>query len=160
MSNHRRDQQPTKRREDPQAESVQITETILRHTKGPIPSPESLAEYDKVVPGAALRIIEMAEAQAKHRREMERTQMEANVGVARYSLHLDSRGQMFGFGIAISGLIAAVIIVYLVPNGYGVTAAAAIGGAPLAGLIYAYMHGRKPDPKPTESGQRASREHK
>lgn len=160
MSNHRRDRQLANRpQEDPHTQPVQPAEilALTRTTTGPLPSPEILAQYDKVVPGAALRIIEMAEAQAKHRRELERTQMEANVSIARQGLQLDSRGQLFGFIIAITGLGAAAFTVYLVPNGYGVAAAAAFGGVPLASLIYAYMHGRKPDSKPSETSQSTPR---
>lgn len=39
---------------------------------GPLPPPSFLKQYDEVVPGAAERIIKMAEEQAAHRRQLER----------------------------------------------------------------------------------------
>jgi len=39
---------------------------------GPLPPPSTLAAYDRVHPGAANRIIEMAEQRASHRESMER----------------------------------------------------------------------------------------
>lgn len=39
---------------------------------GPLPHPRQLEEYDRVVPGAAERIIQMAETQSHHRQTLER----------------------------------------------------------------------------------------
>lgn len=44
----------------------------IQHISGPLPSPEALAKYDQVVPGAAERIIKMAEQEAAHRQNEER----------------------------------------------------------------------------------------
>lgn len=43
-----------------------------RAFSGPIPPPEDFAEYNKVVPGAANRILEMAEKGSEHRMAMEK----------------------------------------------------------------------------------------
>lgn len=37
---------------------------------GPIPPPAILHQYDAVIPGAAERILKMAEEQSKHRQEL------------------------------------------------------------------------------------------
>lgn len=47
--------------------SVQVSETY----SGPLPPPEALARYDQIVPGAAERILCMAENEMKHRHENE-----------------------------------------------------------------------------------------
>ena len=39
---------------------------------GPLPPPAVLQRYDQVVPGAAERLLRMAENQSKHRQELER----------------------------------------------------------------------------------------
>lgn len=39
---------------------------------GPLPAPESLIRYNEAVPGAADRIIAMAESEMKHRHEQEK----------------------------------------------------------------------------------------
>lgn len=46
-------------------------ETAVVRVMDYLPAPEELARYEKVVPGGAERILEMAEKQSKHRREME-----------------------------------------------------------------------------------------
>lgn len=48
------------------------TKSILALEKtysGPLPLPEDLAKYDRVVPGAAERILRMAENESEHRRK-------------------------------------------------------------------------------------------
>ena len=47
----------------------QIQQMQIR--SGPLPVPEELQRYDDICPGAADRIINMAESQGKHRRELE-----------------------------------------------------------------------------------------
>jgi len=51
------------------AQLIQHTQTLHQ---GPIPAPESFAAYERVLPGAADRILKMAETQATHRQGLER----------------------------------------------------------------------------------------
>ena len=44
---------------------------------GPLPPPKVLEAYDRLVPGAAERIMKMAEQQSEHRRGLEKTVVEA-----------------------------------------------------------------------------------
>jgi uncharacterized membrane protein len=44
--------------------------------QGPLPPPAMLQAYENIVPGAAARILAMAETQASHRRELEKTEQE------------------------------------------------------------------------------------
>jgi Predicted membrane protein (DUF2335) len=48
---------------------VEHQQTIYQ---GPLPQPEDFAAYDRVLPGAADRILKMAEGQATHRQGLER----------------------------------------------------------------------------------------
>ena len=41
--------------------------------EGPLPLPETLAEYDAMMPGLAARIVDWAEREAEHRRAVERS---------------------------------------------------------------------------------------
>jgi uncharacterized membrane protein len=73
---------------------------------GPLPHPTILAEYDKILHGAANRIITMAENQQGHRHHLEKTVIEGNVRAAK-------RGQIFAFvlgtlGIVIGGSLIAL----------------------------------------------------
>lgn len=56
MKNVNQQKKPTK---------VQISHE--RHYSGPLPLPEDLAKYDHIVPGAAERILRMAEKEMDHR---------------------------------------------------------------------------------------------
>ena len=60
----------TSPQERKQVESVEIQQKTTRFS-GPLPPPAVLSEYDKAVPGAAERIISMAECEMQHRHETE-----------------------------------------------------------------------------------------
>jgi uncharacterized membrane protein len=50
-----------------------------RHYQGPLPCPEDFAAYERVLPGAADRILKMAENQATHRQGMERRAISGDI---------------------------------------------------------------------------------
>lgn len=70
---------------------------------GPIPPPEILAEFEKIVPGSAKLIIETAHDQTKHRMGLENHAVTEGFKKAK-------RGQAFGFILGVSGLIASVVL--------------------------------------------------
>lgn len=55
-------------------EGYLIAQAIRSEFSGPLPHPEILAKYEDILPGAATRILEMAEEQANHRRFMKKKQ--------------------------------------------------------------------------------------
>jgi uncharacterized membrane protein len=55
-----------------------IAELKISSFSGPLPPPEILAEYERIIPGGANRIMVMAETQAKHRQELERAVVTSN----------------------------------------------------------------------------------
>ncbi len=63
---------------------------FLRHHSGPLPSPEILAAYEKVLPGAAERIFGRFEAQSDHRMKMEADVVSSNTFSQRWSTILAS----------------------------------------------------------------------
>ena len=50
---------------------------------GPLPHPDMLRKFDDVVPGAAERIIKMAEDQSNHRKDLERKVIESDIARSR-----------------------------------------------------------------------------
>lgn len=68
---------------------------------GPIPSPKALQEYDVILPGAADRIIKMAESQQIHRMSMEQKAITEQ-------LSFNKRGQILGFIIFCLGIAVAI----------------------------------------------------
>src|SRR5438874_4006878 len=73
---------------------------------GPLPSPEDLGKYDIICPGAANRILTLAEKQSAHRQELERTVVQG--GSARAD-----RGQHYAFAIALACLLLAAFFGWL-----------------------------------------------
>ena len=77
---------------------------------GPLPPPADLREYDSIVPGAADRIIAMAESRVAHQQRMEEQQSRR-----------DSRHSFVGVG---AGLLVTLFVVslsgWLIDNGHAI----------------------------------------
>lgn len=97
-----------------QDESVQIIQQ-LRHFAGPLPSPENLLNYDKIIPGTANRIIEMAEKNQEQRLYIDKIMAESDV---KKSL----RGQIFGFAVAVIAFTVATVYAFLNQKEIGIAA--------------------------------------
>ena len=110
---------------------VLVTE-ISQSFSGPLPHPDVLRKFNEIVPGAAERIIKMAEDQSTHRKELEKKVIDSDI--ARSKL-----GQILGFIIAITGLGVSVIVAV-----YGsALAGGIIGVGTLASLVGVFMYGSK-----------------
>ena len=125
--------------EGPPNESRLAVHEAVEYFQGPIPPPNVLGEYDKMLPGAADRIVSMAEAQASHRRNMEEVELHSDV-------MLEARGQLFGFVLAVVSLGGGMVLVGLDKTLLGT--AAVIGAvAALVGLfVWARGKGRDLSP--------------
>jgi uncharacterized membrane protein len=106
---------------------------VLRQSQtfsGPLPPPEMLRKFDEVVPGAAERIIKMAEEQSAHRKDLEKKVIESDISRSKW-------WQVLGFVIAIVGLIASAYIAI-----YGnAIAGSVLGVGTLASLVGVFMYG-------------------
>ena len=91
-------------------ETQNMTQAVL----GILPSAEELAKYEKVIPGGAERILEMAENQARYQQEAEQQVLAASVRTERI-------------------LQAITFVLALVAGGLG--GALLLNGSELAGLI-------------------------
>lgn len=98
---------------------------------GPLPSPDILIQYNQAVPGAAERILAMAENDSAHLQTMERMSLTAWYQERRL-------GQILGFSVALLGLAAST---FLAMNGHEVTASV-IGGSTIVGLASVFVVGR------------------
>ncbi len=110
---------------------------IYQHTQirtGPLPDPAELQAYNYVIPNGAERILAMAEAQSSHRISIETLVITSQQNQA-------FRGQIFGFIIAMSGLLGGI---YCAVNGAAM-AGAAIGGLPLVSLAGVFVLGKRSD---------------
>jgi uncharacterized membrane protein len=98
---------------------------------GPLPPPEALEKYNQVLPGAADRIISMAEQQAKHRQGLERAVIDSNIFVQKV-------GPFLGFVVAMTAIGGGV---YLIMQNKEVSGLAAILGA-LVSLAGVFVYGK------------------
>lgn len=73
---------------------------------GPLPPPQLLDHYDKIVPGSADKIISLWEEQVRHRQGLEKKAIDADIKQA-------SRGSWFGFAIAMSAIGSGTYLAYI-----------------------------------------------
>jgi uncharacterized membrane protein len=74
---------------------------VLRQWSGPMPDPATLRGYEEVLPGAAERILQMAEVAAKGHHEINLKLAEAEISSARV-------GRNLAFLLALVALVAAI----------------------------------------------------
>ncbi len=98
---------------------------------GPLPPPETLEKYNQVLPGAAERIISMAEQQSRHRQALELTVVKSNAFVQKL-------GPFFGFIIAMTAVVGGIILIEKGRDGYGLAAIIAA----LASLAGVFIYGK------------------
>ena len=69
---------------------------------GPLPTSNEFAGYDKALPGAAERLLSMTEKEVEHRHESENK-----------VIKISSRGQIFGFSVAVLSIGAVFVSLFL-----------------------------------------------
>lgn len=99
--------------------------------QGPIPPPQLLEQYSKVIPNGAERIMAMAESQQKHRQSLESVVVLANVAA-------QSRGQVFAFLLAAVAISGGIWLIANDKNAAGLTSMISA----VAGLLAVYVWGR------------------
>ena len=84
-------------------EVVAASSEKLTVSSGPIPTPETLAAYDKAIPGLGERIIASYEAEYSNRHRLEQMSLQGDIDAMKLA-HWDvRRGQWLGFVISITG---------------------------------------------------------
>jgi uncharacterized membrane protein len=102
--------------------------TAVSSFSGPLPRPEDLAKYNEIVPGAAERILSMAEKEMQHRQEIEKQESKNRISLAHistvlsfisvlvlsgligYSLYLGQFGTAIGVAIGAIASVAGVFV--------------------------------------------------
>lgn len=98
---------------------------------GPMPPPAVLEGYERLVKGAAERILVMAESDAKHQQEIEFAALHAADAEIK-------RGQLFGFVIGLTALGASMLALAMGSP----AVAGVIGGTTVVGLVSVFIVGR------------------
>ena len=104
--------------------------------QGPLPPPAILEHYNRIVPGAAERILKMAENQSNHRQTLERRVINA------------------GTITSIIGQISALLVAFLafafagesIKQGHSVEAVTAVITT-ITGLVSVFVYGRRQQSK-------------
>jgi len=112
-------------------EKIQIKVQQLTH-QGPLPLPQLLEQYDRVLPGCAERIVAMAEKEQGHAHAKETRGQEGDIAEAK-------RGQIFGL---IIGLFTIFSGAYVAVRGHHFTGGF-ISTAGVVGLVSVFILGRK-----------------
>ena len=129
--------------EDDQKMVRAVARVVQSEFRGPIPPPEIISGYEAIVPGAADRILSMAETQSQHRQEMERIKMKSE---SRDGL----LGILFAFILGIGSIIAAIVIVVLVPQNAGAISSALLGMTGIGSIIATFIKATRIENKEDE----------
>ena len=117
--------------QDSQQSLVQRSTSYSESFAGPIPPPSVLEGYEHVLPGAAERILVMAETQSRHRQELESIVVRGDISRAR-------TGLISGLVLSLAFLCVAGLLIYSGHDWAGVT----LGTADLAALVGVFVYGR------------------
>jgi uncharacterized membrane protein len=102
----------------------------LESFSGPLPPPQVLSDYERIVPGSAAKILNMAVGQSEHRKSLEAKVIDSNITNSRLGLY-------FGLVIGLVGIIAGTYLgLYDKQIAGGV-----IGGGSLVSLVGVFIYG-------------------
>ena len=116
---------------------LQIQQETKVQMSGPLPHPEVLGLYDKVIPGLAQKIVTSFESQYRHRHKMEEQALNGDIEAMRTSEAHVQRGQWLGFVIIVAVVGAGV---WLITQGHD-TAGASIVVTGVASIVATYFAG-------------------
>ena len=112
--------------------AIQVSEE--HHFSGPLPRPEDLAKYDQIVPGAAARIIQMAEKEMSHRHDNEKKLSKSIIWTTVMSI-------IFAF---LSVIILSLLCFYAIYKDYPTVAASiAVGAIAAVAGVFLYKSSKK-----------------
>ncbi|WP_293813278.1 DUF2335 domain-containing protein [uncultured Bosea sp.] len=114
------------------AEVISYAVEIAEQHSGPLPHPQTLGEYDQIMPGLAERIVAMAEGDLRHRQDMQRRGFAAEATERRI-------GQI---GAMLITLTALLVSGWIATAGYPLTGGI-LGGATLIGVVSIFIGGRE-----------------
>jgi hypothetical protein len=135
------------RRQVVQARQTQQVQVNQKIHQGPLPAPEDLQRYDDLLPGAAERIIRMAEVEQRHRHEQESKAISSELATREVLqateknridgvMSSDKRGQYLGAAVSFLAISGAI---YLAPSQPVV--AGFLVGLPILGIVKALRSG-------------------
>jgi uncharacterized membrane protein len=101
--------------------AINARKASVRVFCGPMPPPEQLAQYDRVVPGAARSIVDEFQTNARHSRDIESLSLRGSIGKDTRAQFLAGFLVLIGFGLVYAlakdnhdGVAIAVAVTLLV----------------------------------------------
>ena len=101
--------------------------------EGPVPHPDIIEKYERILPGAAERIFKSWEGQTAHRQSLERS-------VVRADNFKSILGVVFGFIVVVVAIVGGIITAIAGHSLFG----SGLSAAGLAMLAAAFITSRKP----------------
>lgn len=117
-----------------------VVVTMHKTHSGPLPDPDTLAQYSEIIPNGAERIMSMAEKQFDHRIKMENK-------VVSGQLFQSNLGQILAFLIGLAALGSAT---YVIISGHEWTGVV-LGVGGLTSLVTAFIKGKAQQTKDLEN---------
>lgn len=133
-------------RTGPQAPTRRVTASISAF-QGPLPPPELLEQYNRIIPNGADRIVTMAESQLRHRQSLESAVVHSNI-------KSESRGQLFALILGLVAIIGGIGLVAFNKSAQGLVAIITAFVA-LAGV---FVYGRWQQQREREQKRREAKE--
>lgn len=118
---------------------AQGTETHIEHS-GPLPPPEMLREYEKIIPRAAERFLALVEKEQDNRNKIEQRLTEALVQDTERARQADKRGDLIAVYIFTACMLSGFAVLYF---GYPTALAATLMGAPLVTSVATFLFKRR-----------------
>lgn len=131
MTKKQKNNPPPSKKKDQPREKRQNQIIAAEQFAGPIPHPETLRQYNEILPGAADRILAMAENESEHQKSMDKNAMDLKS-------RENKRGQYLAMATVIVAFSAATACAYMGSQ----AAAAIIGGTTVVGLVTVFITGR------------------
>lgn len=100
--------QPKSSRPKSSAEAEQRAVSIAGQWAGPLPPPAALEHFERIAPGAAERVLRMAEQEQGHRHAIEAAAMHTQQETVRLTARDNIVGMVLGF-LALAGSLAAAV---------------------------------------------------
>lgn len=118
---------------------VSMMSVTQNHHSGPLPSSETMVEYNSVIPNGADRIMIMAEKQQEHRMIIEKKAIGSQLSQSK-------NGQIFGFILCLIIIIAST---YLGSTGHE-TIGSILGSTTIIAMASIFVLGKLNNPKKTK----------
>lgn len=136
---NRRPSAPDKKQ--PSGKGLQASELSVEKYEaysGPLPDPRTLEHYNMIIPGAAERILIMAEKHADHYCQMEKELLEVQKRLADQDHKQKARGQLYAF---FTSLVMTALSAYALWSGHP-KVAGAVGTTTIVALVTVFITGK------------------